>query len=219
MAGIAAREKMGLLHVGLSLLLCCSAYSQTFRGTASQDGLFVEDPELEWERMVATIAEDTIPAPAPRAQFKSLLPEAKKLPEYMIVSKSKDPIELFKPEKGARPLPNLAKKILLPADGSALTVGKPAGPKLVEILCHVDRMYVRIKREVFKSRDAYKYLKLGTCVVNQGSKEHYYLLYRLTTDCGYKKEVGIFTIIVFCFFFFATLKQIFVCFRAMQIFC
>ncbi|CAK6962868.1 zona pellucida sperm-binding protein 3 [Scomber scombrus] len=178
---------MGLLHAGLVLLLCCSAYSQTFRSMA-QYGLFVEDPELEWERMATLMDEDTIPAPAPRAKSESPLPEAKKLPEYMIVSKSKDPIELFKPEKGARPLPNLAKKILLPDDASALTTGNSAPPKLVEILCHVDRIYVRIKREVFKSRDAYKYLKLGACPVNQGTKEHYYLLHLLKTDCGYKKE-------------------------------
>ncbi|KAI3352847.1 hypothetical protein L3Q82_019423 [Scortum barcoo] len=49
-------------------------------------------------------------------------------------------------------------------------------------------MYVRIRREVFNTLDAYKYLKLGTCPINQGTKEHYYFLYLLKTDCGFKTE-------------------------------
>ncbi|XP_070684599.1 zona pellucida sperm-binding protein 3 [Pempheris klunzingeri] len=56
------------------------------------------------------------------------------------------------------------------------------------MLCHFDRMYVRIKKEVFNSRDAYKYLKLGNCPVNQGTTTYYYLLYLLRTDCGFRTE-------------------------------
>ncbi|KAM7009831.1 zona pellucida sperm-binding protein 3 [Tautogolabrus adspersus] len=59
---------------------------------------------------------------------------------------------------------------------------------MIEILCHVDRMYVRVRRELFKTRDAYKYLKLGGCPVNRATTEHYYFLYLLKTDCGFKKE-------------------------------
>lgn len=188
---------MELMHAGLLLVLFCSAYSYHFRGRAGY-GPFVQDPELEWERMERVIGEDKMRAPAPETKFwrsasgtGSSTPEAKKVPEYLVVSASKDQKEVFKPEKGARPLPNSAKEMLLVTAAPTQAAGsQTTRKKLVEVLCHVDRMYVRIRREVFKTRDAYKYLKLGTCPVNQGTKEHYYLLYLLKTDCGFKKEVG-----------------------------
>lgn len=185
---------MGLMHAGLLLLLFCSAYSYHFRSGAGY-GPFLQDPELEWERMATVIGKEKAPAPETKfwrsaSSSESSTPEAKKVPEYLIVSASKDQKAVFKPEKGAGPLPNSAKEMLLVTASPTQTTGGTARKKLVEILCHVDRMYVRIRREVFKTRDAYKYLKLGTCPVNQGTKEHYYLLYLLTTDCGFKKEVG-----------------------------
>ncbi|XP_070781317.1 zona pellucida sperm-binding protein 3 [Enoplosus armatus] len=187
---------MELMHAGLLLLLFCSAYSYQFRSRAGY-GLFVEDPELEWERMETVIDEEMTRAPAPETKFwrsasgsGSSTPEAKKVPEYLIVSASKDQKEVFKPEKGARPLPDSVKEMLLVTAAPAPATGR-ARTKLIEILCHVDRMYVRIRREVFKSRDAYKYLKLGNCPVNQGTKAHYYLLYLLKTNCGFKKESNV----------------------------
>ncbi|XP_071359531.1 zona pellucida sperm-binding protein 3 [Trachinotus anak] len=189
---------MGLLHAGVLLLLFSSAYSYRFRGGAGS-GLFVPDPESEWARMETVIGEEMTLTPAPQAKFwrsasssGSSTPEALKFPEYVRVSASKYPKETFKPEKGARPLPAWVKDMLLgPANATAVekaAVKAAVRGNLVEILCHVDRMYVRIKREVFKTRGAYKYLKLGTCPVNQGTKDHYYLLYLLKTDCGFKKE-------------------------------
>ncbi|XP_044202142.1 zona pellucida sperm-binding protein 3 [Thunnus albacares] len=178
---------MGLVHAGLLFLLCCSAYRYAFSSGAGY-GPFVQDPELEWARMETVIDEERTQAPAPRAQFKDALPEAKKVPQYRIVSTSKDQKALFKPEKGSRPLPNSVKSMLLVTAAPETEGGQTTRRKLVEILCHVDRMYVRIRREVFKTTDAYKYLKLGTCPVNQGTKAHYYLLYLLKNDCGYKRE-------------------------------
>ncbi|XP_070843097.1 zona pellucida sperm-binding protein 3 [Chaetodon trifascialis] len=182
---------MELTYAGLFLLLFCSAYSYQFRSRSGY-GRFVQDPELEWERMEKVIGED-MPheAPAPETKFwrsasgGSSIPEALKVPEYVIVPASKVQKEVFKPEKGARPLPNSIKEMLLAASA---TSDEAAKSKLIEILCHVDRMYVRISREVFKTKDAYKYLKLGTCPVNQGNAAHYFLLYLLKTDCGFKKE-------------------------------
>lgn len=185
-----------MIYTGLLLLLCCFAYSYTFSSVASY-GPFVQYPELEWARMEKVIGEEISRAPAPKAKFLksgsssgASIPEAKKVPEYRIVSASMDQKELFKPEKGARPLPNSVKEMLLVTAPPEVAATSAARPKLVEILCHIDRMYVRIRREVFKSKDAYKYLKLGTCPVNQGTKVHYYLLYLLKTDCGFKREVG-----------------------------
>ncbi|XP_018520151.1 zona pellucida sperm-binding protein 3 isoform X2 [Lates calcarifer] len=190
--------KMGLLHTGLLLLLFCSVYSYQFKSRAGY-GLFVQDPELEWGRMETVIGEEMSPAPAPKAKIwksasnsGSSTPEAKKFPEYVRVESSKYPKTAFKPEKGARPLPAWVKEMLLPptvAPKSGIASGKAAvRPKLIEILCHVDRMYVRIRREIFKTKTAYKDLKLGKCPVNQGTKVHYYFLYLLKTDCGFKKE-------------------------------
>ncbi|XP_041789519.1 zona pellucida sperm-binding protein 3 [Chelmon rostratus] len=183
---------MELVYAGLYLVLFFVASSYQFR-SGSGYGRFVDDPELEWERMEKVIGEEmAYEVPAPETKFwrsasgGSSTPEAKKVPAYMIVPASKVQKEVFKPEKGARPLPNSVKEMLLAA--STAVTAATARTKLIEILCHVDRMYVRIQRDIFKTRDAYKYLKLGTCPVNQGNKEHYYLLYLLTTDCGFKKE-------------------------------
>ncbi|CAJ1052664.1 zona pellucida sperm-binding protein 3 [Xyrichtys novacula] len=185
---------MALMHAGLLLLLFCSAHSNQFRG-APGHGLFVEDPELEWERMETVIGEANTEAPEPDAKFwrssssyGSSQTAAKKVPEYVIVPASKIQKEAFKPEKGARPLPNSVKELLLSSTATAKASGKAARPKMIEILCHVDRMYVRIRREIFKTKDAYKDLKLGSCPVNQGTKVHYFFLYLLSSDCGFKKE-------------------------------
>ncbi len=189
---------MVLKHAGLLLLLCCCACSSQFRSGTGY-GPFVQDPELEWERMETVIGKEVPRARAPEPRFwrsgsstpESSTPEAKKVIEYVVVSSAKDQKEVFKPEKGARPLPNSVKELLLGAYAtSSSTASATTRPKMVEILCHVDRMYVRVRREVFKTRNAYKYLKLGKCPVNQGTKEHYYFLYLLTNDCDFKQEVS-----------------------------
>ncbi|XP_029949284.1 zona pellucida sperm-binding protein 3 [Salarias fasciatus] len=59
--------------------------------------------------------------------------------------------------------------------------------KDIEVLCHIDRMYVRVRRDMFKTPHAYKFLKLGRCPVNAGKKEHFFLLHALKSNCGFKK--------------------------------
>lgn len=184
---------MELVHAVCLLLLFCSACS-SFE-SRSEDGLFLEDPELVWARMETMMSKEMTPAPAPetkllRSASGSGSPEAKNVPQYLAVPASQTLKQVFKPEQGARSLPNLANEMLLVTAAPTPAIGATAGTKLVEILCHVDRMYVRIKREVFKTRDAYKYLTLGTCPVNKGTKEHYYLEYLLRTECGFEKKVG-----------------------------
>ncbi|XP_067352714.1 zona pellucida sperm-binding protein 3 [Channa argus] len=186
---------MGLICVGLLSLLVCFAYSYEFRSGAG-NGLFVQHPELEWKRMGRQMTRQNMPVPTLKSSFLrsasgsgSTPAEAKILPEYLIVSSSNDPKRDFKPQMGNKPLPDSAVNMLLGSPSNSLpNVTQEDPKKTVEILCHVDRMYVRIKREVFKTRDAYKYLKLGTCPVNQGTSIHYYLLYLLTMDCGFKQE-------------------------------
>ncbi|KAM3623998.1 uncharacterized protein V6R79_017884 [Siganus canaliculatus] len=119
-----------------------------------------------------------------------------KVPEYIYAYE--DYKKAFEPAPGARPLPDAVKEMLLKAFGITFGPGSPADecapadqtrPKPVEILCHVDRLYVRIRRDVFNSRGAFKHLRVGTCPVNEGSNEFYYFLYLLTDDCGFQKEL------------------------------
>ncbi|XP_029017133.1 zona pellucida sperm-binding protein 3 [Betta splendens] len=181
-----------LLHVGL-LFLMFSAFSCSVRSEDAQD-LFVQNPDSEWERMETEIHKEVMPARAPKrklgrgsvtGQQRAHAPGT----HYLIVSGANEQNVDFEPGQGARPLPSSAAGILLGHPPNALQAERIRDPKrLVEILCHVDRMYVRIKREVFKTVDAYKYLKLGTCPVNAATGVHYYLLYLLVTDCGFKQE-------------------------------
>nr|XP_046261065.1 uncharacterized protein zp3c isoform X2 [Scatophagus argus] len=189
---------MEMMYAGLLLLLFCSAYSYQFASGRGY-GLSMQDPDLEWERLETASGEGAMRASAPQPKFwrstpsgESQTPEAKQVPEYVIVTASQVQKELFKPEKSARPLPNSVREMLLGATIAPKATGSTTSRKaLVEILCHIDRMYVRVRKEVFRTRDAYKYLKLGTCPVNQGTKEHYYLLYLLKNDCGFKKESNV----------------------------
>ncbi|KAG8015138.1 Zona pellucida sperm-binding protein 3 [Nibea albiflora] len=178
---------MELKHAGFLLLLLCSCVH--FRSGAGY-GVFVQDPDLEWERMETVIGEKTPRAPAPKAQSSAVsppTPDAKKVPDYEVISASQVQKELFKPEKGARPLPSSVKEMLLATAAPTTTAGTTR-PEMIEVLCHVDRVYVRVRREIFKTRDSYESLKLGTCPVNRGTKVHYYFLYLLKDDCGFTKE-------------------------------
>uniref|UniRef100_A0A3Q3DIC9 Zona pellucida glycoprotein 3c n=1 Tax=Hippocampus comes TaxID=109280 RepID=A0A3Q3DIC9_HIPCM len=98
------------------------------------------------------------------------------------------PKELFMPEKGVRPIPASVKEMLLAPPPTVASLGEAAKNKLVEVLCHIDRMYVKVSKELFSTRDAFKDLKLGKCPVNEGTSENYYLLYLLKNDCGFKRE-------------------------------
>ncbi|XP_032398951.1 zona pellucida sperm-binding protein 3 [Etheostoma spectabile] len=174
------------------LLLFCTAYSYPFRGTAGHSP-FVQDPEEEWERMMTAIGNEVDETHAPQNKLfmgasnnGSSTSQAKQVPEYLIASVLEDKVKDFKPGMGAGPLPDWASGMLLKTATTSPTV--PARPQLVEILCHVDRLYVRVRKDIFKTNNAHKYLKFGTCPINQGTADHYYFLYLLTADCGFKKE-------------------------------
>ncbi|XP_061534843.1 zona pellucida sperm-binding protein 3 [Phycodurus eques] len=109
-------------------------------------------------------------------------------PWYRTVPFSQDPKELFMPEKGVRPVPDSVKEMLLAPPSTVASSEGAAKSKLVEVLCHIDRMYVKVSKKLFSTTDAFKDLKLGKCPVNEGTAEHYYLLYLLKTDCGFERE-------------------------------
>ncbi|XP_059207763.1 zona pellucida sperm-binding protein 3 [Centropristis striata] len=186
---------MDLMHCGLLLLLLfCSACSYQFRRGY---GPLVRDPDREWDRVKKLISEEMAENFAHETKYlKSATsgysgPAAKRVPEYLVVTSAKDQKKAFKPEKGSRPLPAGITETLLqtaaPKTAKAAPKASPPRPQLIEMLCHVDRIYLRVRREIFKTTEAYKSLKLGNCPVNQGTKVHYYFLY-LNTDCQFKAE-------------------------------
>ncbi|KAJ3614109.1 hypothetical protein NHX12_017685, partial [Muraenolepis orangiensis] len=72
--------------------------------------------------------------------------------------------EQFSPSKGSRTMQDAARQILLVTRGPTTTTaaGSTRNP-LVESLCHLDRMYTRVRRDIFNTKTAYKYLKMGSC--------------------------------------------------------
>ncbi|KAF1394804.1 hypothetical protein PFLUV_G00004950 [Perca fluviatilis] len=182
---------MDLRHSAFLLLLFCSAYSYRFRSRAGN----VEDPERVWERLKTENGDEMAETLVPRSFWSESdngsAPHAKLVREYQAISALENKKKDFKPETGARPLPDWASDMLLETVSDSMETDtfatETARPQLVDILCHVDRIYVRIKKSVFKTSNAHRYLKFGTCRVNQATKDHYYFLYLLTADCGFKK--------------------------------
>nr|XP_057914522.1 zona pellucida sperm-binding protein 3 [Doryrhamphus excisus] len=176
---------MGLTSTWLFLLLICPNSFTHVPGNG--------DAELESDSSEAEMEPEMNEKVSPMSDVTFLRsgsspPQRKMSPWYRIVSSSQDPKELFKPEKGFRFVPDSVRKMLLAPPPPIVTPGGTGTSKLVEVLCHVDRMYVRVRRELFSTSDAFKDLKLGSCPVNEGTKDHYYLLYLLKSDCGFVRE-------------------------------
>ncbi|XP_055079356.1 zona pellucida sperm-binding protein 3 [Periophthalmus magnuspinnatus] len=175
---------MWLCLARILMIICCFVCS---------DGQFIKNPELEWDIM-SKMTRKVSSGPV-RNDFRSGRPSQSSNsefimpPDFVVVSSAIDQKALFRPERGARPLPNSVKSLLFPSAPEPPI--DSTQPKVVELLCHLDRIYVRVKRDAFKTLDAYKSLKLGTCPVNQGTKSHYYFLYLLTSDCGFTKESNV----------------------------
>uniref|UniRef100_A0A667XLM5 Zona pellucida glycoprotein 3c n=1 Tax=Myripristis murdjan TaxID=586833 RepID=A0A667XLM5_9TELE len=151
------------------------------------------DAEMEWEAMEKILDDEKTQSLAPRAPRTKLLrssgssqPQAKKVPEYISVPASKVQKELFKPGKGGEAMPNSVRELLLvtAAPGGSVTTRPP----MIQLLCHTDRMYVRIKKEAFTHKKAYKFLKIGSCPVNAATSEYYFLLYMLKSNCGFTTQ-------------------------------
>ncbi|XP_063056138.1 uncharacterized protein zp3c [Engraulis encrasicolus] len=84
---------------------------------------------------------------------------------------------VFRPEEGTRHLPEAVIPKLLPP-----TPTDPAPPQngKVDALCHLDRIYIRIRKDLFSyPENARQYLRVGPCPVNQARGDHYYFLYYL----------------------------------------
>lgn len=186
---VAADLDMKLFCVGLVLLVCFPDSDLKMRS------LLEYDPEVDWN----TLRDHLVQAPSP-ADPNVTLPGSKRVPPFLVVSSSNDPVEVFKPEKGARDLPEAVRKMLLQSLGATPATPAPptgGGGTAVQVRCHIDRMYVRVKKAIFKVKMAIQNLKLGICSVNKISDEYYYFLYPLTANCGFQTVVskGIFMFI------------------------
>lgn len=176
---------MKSLCVGLVLLMLCFAHSEV-----EIRGHVVRDPEAEWNRGAVPVRKDLGRSSGLKTFNSSILPVSRRFPVYVIVSSSNDPKEAFKPEKGVRELPDAVKRMLLQASGSTTAPPTGGGTPLVEVRCHIDRMYVRVRKSTFKIRNVLKNLKLGNCCPNGVHGDHYYFLYPLTAKCGFETQVS-----------------------------
>ncbi|KAF4075145.1 hypothetical protein AMELA_G00231300 [Ameiurus melas] len=104
-----------------------------------------------------------------------------KLPQFQQIRSSDVHKLIFKPARNLRPVPALMKSILLPSPTPATAAPLPSKPRSIELLCHIDRIYVRVQKSLFTSADAGKYLKVGTCPVNKDASEYYYFLYPINS--------------------------------------
>lgn len=151
------------------------------------------DPEDEWDSMESlTLSADDYDhdlfMPQPKMHSKPAHPL--KLPVSVRIPAAELYKDLFTPEKGGKAMPPQVKSILLPT----VTAAKPAqsvssATKMVEVLCHLDRMLVRVLKSFCSSPGMWRYLKLGTCAVNKATATHYYFVYYLK-GCGIKRKVG-----------------------------
>uniref|UniRef100_A0A3B4E5K7 ZP domain-containing protein n=1 Tax=Pygocentrus nattereri TaxID=42514 RepID=A0A3B4E5K7_PYGNA len=110
-----------------------------------------------------------------------VLPLGLNLPESQRILPSDVNEDLFRPERNQRPVPDLLKSILLSPTSPPTVPSETSASRRVDMLCHLDRVYVRVLKSLFNNPNAWQYLKLGTCPVNQARDEHYYFLYYLNS--------------------------------------
>lgn len=172
---------MAVLVAGVLLLFCYSASSYQSQGHIPSG-----DPVQEWNALARVLEKERALMGRPRAGSQN--PPNGDRPSFREVSESFNNQVLFRPSIGARPVLNAIKDILRPTP-QPVTTEPPRSP-LFESLCHLDRIYVRVRKFLFNTKTAYKRLTLGACPVNRASKYHLYFLYLLTSPCGFFNEVG-----------------------------
>ena len=171
---------MGVKGFLLLMFMITSAYCLTFKN------VFGQSPEALWSEMEREIEQDEVARLVPQKRPGSL-PEARKVPKFVPIAASSDQMSLVGPGNDAKSLPDSLKDILLATRGPPTE--RPPYNNPIDILCHINRIYVRVQRELLARPDAYSYLKFGSCPVNQATDSHFYLLYSLMA-CGTVITVG-----------------------------
>lgn len=164
--------KVVVLLVGMSYMVSPSFF---VTNTASDDAW----PEVEEMFPHYKVKDPATPSPVTPCP-------PLKLPESQPIAFSAVRKNMFSPVGNRRSVPKEMKAILLPstATQSPLT----PQPKSVQLLCHIDRIYVRVQKSLFSNTNAEKYLKVGTCLVNKDTPEYYYFLYPISS-CNVQRHV------------------------------
>lgn len=155
------------------------------RGHYTSDNSFYdEDAEAKWADFEADIYRE---APSHPNYFygRSAPIGNTNLPASQPVSLVETQKTLFKPENRTKPMPLTVMNMLLQA--AALPPTTPPVRKPIEILCYFDRMYVRLRRDLFRT-NIIEDLRFGKCPMNI-SVDYYYYVRSLDEDCGLQKEV------------------------------
>lgn len=151
------------------------------------DNSLHEEPaaDEQWESLMRMVLKDA--SDGHYFYGRSALPsDAYNPPASMVVSEPETLKELFKPENLTRPLHPQIKNMLLQAKAPPPTEAPARRP--VEILCHVDLMFVRVRVDLFTQKVT-EDLRFGKCKVTVMNDEYYYFYYYLHHDCGFQKEV------------------------------
>ncbi|XP_027012449.2 zona pellucida sperm-binding protein 3 [Tachysurus fulvidraco] len=156
--------KVVVLLVGMSYMVSPSFF---VTNTASDDTW----PEVE-ETFPHYKVKDPV-TPSPVTPCPPL-----KLPESQPIAFSAVRKNMFSPVGNRRAVPKEMKDILLPSVTKAPLTPQP---KSVQLLCHIDRIYVRVQKSLFSNANAEKHLKVGTCLVNKDTPEYYYFLYPINS--------------------------------------
>ncbi|KAM9770559.1 zona pellucida sperm-binding protein 3 isoform 2-T2 [Menidia menidia] len=161
------------MNTGQIIILFCSACC----------GVLVKEPAPEWERVKTVPKAESLSG----SSNGSSVAGAKKFPSYLVVSSTNDHKEDLRPEKSSRDMPQWLQKVLMGSPSTFPRAGFVTHkPGSVGLQCHFDKIIVKIEKDVFKSEDAFKYLKLGTCPVTHGNKDYYFLMHSLKSNCGFK---------------------------------
>lgn len=154
---------------------CCTG------DNSSPDG---GDPAAEWDRLSRTASRE--------AGYDNFFGRSAHShddynpPESMVVSEPQTLKSYFKPDNRTRALDPKIRNMLLHAKAPPPTAAPPR--KQIEVLCPLNGMYVRIRRDIFTQNVA-EDLRVGKCKVTRVTNEHYYFYIYLNQDCGIQKEV------------------------------
>lgn len=145
------------------------------------DAVLSFDPQAEWMQLERMLGQWNRKPFYGRSAKKPI-----ELPDFHHVRADQYKMERFKSNSSSRTLPTEIREMLQMTAPPPTTA--PARTD-IEILCNLEKLFVRIKKALFK-QSVTQDLKVGKCNVSHENPEHYFFLYSIDADCGVVKEVG-----------------------------
>ncbi|KAI1896818.1 hypothetical protein AGOR_G00098780 [Albula goreensis] len=147
-----------------------------------------EETDDFWQEWESSSVAPTItpkhwgPAMTP-APLRSPSPTPSPVPSHQTENaKSHKELKMVLNSENKATIPDVFKKAILPSTEESDSPA-PAKKGPVEARCHLDRMYMRVRRSILSGRYAWKYLSFGSCPVNKVTRAYFYFLYDLN-KCG-----------------------------------